>query len=79
MCKFGNVHVPRAAVAATVMAAALYKGQLSARREYALRPGTQAPLVGTLMEVVRALRCSDGRLIILALGVGRLRVHHRDC
>ena len=47
------------------------------RREYALRPGTQAPLVGTLMEVVRALRCPDGRLIILALGVGRMRVRER--
>lgn len=46
-------------------------------REYALRPGTQAPLVGTLMEVVRALRCPDGRLIILALGVGRIRVRAR--
>ena len=44
------------------------------RREYALRPGTLAPLVGTLMEVVRGIRCPDGRLILLVMAVGRIRV-----
>ena len=53
------------------------------RREYALRPGTLAPLVGTLMEIVRGIRCPDGRLILLVMAVGRIRVRppwsHRWC
>lgn len=42
--------------------------------EYALRPGTGAPLVGTLMEVQRIVQLADGRLIVIARGVARLRV-----
>lgn len=33
-----------------------------------------APTVGVLMELIAAVRCPDGRLIVLACGVGRLRV-----
>eukprot|EP00887_Chlorella_sp_A99_P001815 scaffold19.g1815.t1 len=39
--------------------------------EYALAPGSQAPLVGTLME---AVRFPDGRLLVLAAGLSRIRV-----
>jgi hypothetical protein len=41
--------------------------------EYALGPGSQAPLVGTVMEVVQAVRFPDGRLLILAVGLGRFK------
>ena len=41
---------------------------------YALRPGTGAPLVGTLMEIQRLVQLADGRLIVIARGVARLRV-----
>lgn len=34
----------------------------------------QAPLAGTLMEVLQAVRFADGRLLVLAVGVGRFRV-----
>lgn len=34
----------------------------------------QAPLVGTLMEVTQAVRFPDGRLLVLAVGVGRFKV-----
>jgi hypothetical protein len=36
--------------------------------------GVSAPSVGVLMELVAAVRCPDGRLIVLAYGMGRLRV-----
>ena len=42
--------------------------------EYELRPGTAAPLVGTLMEVLSSLWTKDGRLLVLAVGVARIRV-----
>ncbi|PRW20778.1 Meiotic nuclear division 1 [Chlorella sorokiniana] len=42
--------------------------------EFALEPGTKAPLAGTLMEVLQAVRFADGRLLVLAVGVGRFRV-----
>jgi Lon protease-like protein len=42
--------------------------------EYALQYGSNAPLVGTLMEIVQAVRFPDGRLLILAAGVGRFKV-----
>ena len=41
---------------------------------YALAAGTQAPLVGTLMEILQAVRFPDGRLLVLAAGLGRFRV-----
>ena len=41
---------------------------------YALKKGTAAPLVGTLMEIIKVLRCPDGRLIVLATGLGRIKV-----
>ena len=41
---------------------------------YALKAGTAAPLVGTLMEIIKVLRCPDGRLIVLATGLGRIKV-----
>lgn len=44
------------------------------RPEYALHPGTQAPLVGTLMHVLAHDRLPDGRIIIIACGVGRFKV-----
>ena len=40
---------------------------------YALEPGSQAPLVGTLMEVLQAVAFPDGRLLILAAGVARFK------
>lgn len=42
--------------------------------EYALRDGTQAALTGTLMELLTANRLDDGRLSVVAQGVGRFRV-----
>ena len=42
--------------------------------EYELRSGTAAPLVGTLMEVLSSLWTKDGRLLVLAVGVARIRV-----
>ena len=42
--------------------------------EYALRPGTKAPLTGTMMEVLQAVRLPDGRLLLLAAGTTRFRV-----
>jgi Lon protease-like protein len=41
---------------------------------YALQNGSNAPLVGTLMEIIQAVRFPDGRLLILAAGVGRFKV-----
>lgn len=42
--------------------------------DFALKSGSNAPLVGTLMEVVQAVRFPDGRLLILAAGLGRFKV-----
>ncbi|KAK9815927.1 hypothetical protein WJX72_012088 [[Myrmecia] bisecta] len=42
--------------------------------QYALQPGSQAPLVGVLMEVLSCMRYPDGRLMILACGVARFKV-----
>lgn len=42
--------------------------------EYDLRPGTKAPLVGVLMEVSRAVRLLDGKLLLLATGICRMKV-----
>jgi hypothetical protein len=42
--------------------------------DYELRGGSRAPLVGTLMEVTRAARLMDGKLLILATAVARFRV-----
>jgi Lon protease-like protein len=42
--------------------------------EYALRPGTRAPLVGTLMRVLRCDRMADSRLRLVVQGVARVRV-----
>jgi len=41
---------------------------------YGMAGGSQAPLVGTLMEVTRAVRLMDGKLLILATAVGRFKV-----
>ncbi|KAK9839519.1 hypothetical protein WJX81_006943 [Elliptochloris bilobata] len=41
---------------------------------FELRPRTRAPLVGTLLEVVGAMRAGDGRLLLLMAGVARFRV-----
>jgi Lon protease-like protein len=42
--------------------------------EYELAPGSKAPLTGTLMEVLSYLWMKDGRLLVLAVGVCRIRV-----
>jgi Lon protease-like protein len=42
--------------------------------QFALEAGSQAPLVGTLMEIVQAVRFPDGRLLVLAVGLGRFKV-----
>lgn len=40
----------------------------------------QAPLVGTLMEVLQAVRLPDGRLLVLAVAIGRFKVRRgRQC
>lgn len=44
------------------------------REEYRLESGTHAPLVGVLMEVTRAVRLMDGKLLILATAVSRFKV-----
>jgi Lon protease-like protein len=41
---------------------------------FALAPGTYAPLVGTLAEVIEAARLPDGRFVVLAVGRGRFEV-----
>lgn len=42
--------------------------------EYDLAPGSKAPLAGTLMEVLSSLWLKDGRLLLLAVGLCRIRV-----
>lgn len=42
--------------------------------EYEMQPYSQAPLTGTLMEVLQAVTFPDGRMLILAAGLGRFRV-----
>ncbi|GAB4819423.1 hypothetical protein N2152v2_006469 [Parachlorella kessleri] len=42
--------------------------------DFDMVPGSQAPLVGTLMEVLHAVRFPDGRLLILAVGLSRFKV-----
>jgi hypothetical protein len=42
--------------------------------EYRLESGSQAPLVGVLMEVTRAARLMDGKLLILATATARFKV-----
>ncbi len=46
--------------------------------EYGLQPGTGAPLLGTLMEIQRLVQLRDGRLLIIARGVARIRAV-REC
>ncbi|CAL8463418.1 g2952 [Coccomyxa elongata] len=42
--------------------------------EYELAPGSRAPLTGTLMEILSYLWMEDGRLLVLAVGICRIRV-----
>ncbi len=43
--------------------------------EWALAaPGSRAPTVGVLMEVSRAVRLMDGKLLVLATAVARIKV-----
>ena len=42
--------------------------------EFSMQPGSKGPLAGTLMEVIQAVRFPDGRLLILAAGLGRFKV-----
>lgn len=44
------------------------------RRAHRLPAGSWAPLVGCLMEVNRAVRLMDGKLLVLATAVARIRV-----
>ena len=41
---------------------------------YALRPGTEAPLQGTLMRIVAHLREADSRLVLVVQGLSRVAV-----
>ena len=43
-------------------------------KDYALEEGTKAALTGTLMEILETSRSEDGRLCVVAQGVGRFRV-----
>lgn len=45
--------------------------------EYALAPGTRAPLVGALMEVLQAVTFPDGRLLVLAAACGKFKAGPR--
>ncbi len=45
--------------------------------EYELAPGSRAPLTGTLMEILSYLWMEDGRLLVLAVGICRIRVSHK--
>ncbi|KIY94102.1 hypothetical protein MNEG_13861 [Monoraphidium neglectum] len=47
--------------------------------EYRLESGSQAPLVGVLMEVTRAARLMDGKLLILATATARFKVVEPLC
>lgn len=50
-------------------------GSSNMRNEaYALRAGTKAPLTGTLMDLLEARRLDDGRVCVVAQGIGRFRV-----
>lgn len=42
--------------------------------DYALKPGTRAPLQGTLMEIVSVLREPDSRLVLIVQGIARAHV-----
>jgi hypothetical protein len=42
--------------------------------EYALEPRTRAPLTGTLAEILHCDQMTDGRMLLLIGGVGRIRV-----
>lgn len=42
--------------------------------EYEMKPGSKAPLLGTLMEILQVVKFSDGRLLILAVGLDRFQV-----
>jgi len=42
--------------------------------QYALRPGTQAPLVGVVMEIENYEWMPDGRLFLQATAIGKMRV-----
>jgi Lon protease-like protein len=41
---------------------------------YSLASGSQAPLVGVLVQVTRAVRLRDGKFLILATAVARFKV-----
>jgi hypothetical protein len=41
---------------------------------HALASGSQAPLVGVLMQVTRAVRLRDGKFLLLATALGRFKV-----
>ena len=43
--------------------------------QYELAPGSSAPMTGTLMEILSYLWTEDGRLLVLAVGVCRIRVN----
>lgn len=41
---------------------------------YSLTSGSRAPLIGVLMEVTRAVRLRDGKFLILATAISRIKV-----
>jgi Lon protease-like protein len=58
--RFGHLYLPGGGAALGGAAAAL-------------EPGGGAPLVGVVMEVTRAVRLMDGKLLILATAAGRFK------
>lgn len=80
--RFGHVYLPGGSASLGTPAAAIQSCSTSTEStdSDATSNGTSdleagsAPSVGSLMELVSALRCTDGRLLILAYSVGRIQV-----
>lgn len=46
---------------------------------HSLASGSAAPLVGVVMRVSRAVRLRDGKMLVLATGLGRFKVRRAQC
>lgn len=81
--RFGHIYLPGGSASLGTPAAAIHppsgpqlhtNDSSSAARSPEDVEAAGAPSVGSLMEIISALRLGDGRLMILAYGVGRIQV-----
>lgn len=80
--RFGHVYLPGGSASLGTLAAVIHSTSASGQSADSGAAANDtddleacgAPSVGSLMELVSALRCRDGRLLILAYSVGRIQV-----